>query len=691
MMLPPSTSRGSTLFGGSVTLGMEFVASSRFTGAKKGYVFKNGKSGTGYYIDTKAAGASQALPGGFFDEEPNEESGSDRKRRRDEYERKTAEDILLEEAEAAAGAKPEGEAIIALEDKSLTNMLVSLEKGIKANETMRVKHSDPSKFMETELDLHGAVQDLHAIAASPELYPVLLNHGSGLDNLLSLLGHENTDIVVAVLELFVEMSDISDDAPEADEQYIMSFCAQWVNAKGALESVVPSLGCYDWTLEEGGDILATTEKGVTATLILLENLLEVEKRADGEEGGVPAVGSTLLTKTDALSVLCGVFTKIKGFHPLKLHASEIVSALLGHEVASSGESQAQALEIVEPLLQAQAGYRKKAPALGAEEEYYLNVTLSLSSLCRLHPEAKVKMAQTEGVELQLLILKQHAGDVNVQGALQVLSYLTSDNTECALKAVEEGALKQVFPFLLGSKALLCRKGKGGSQSGAEKVLIQEHAVSIVANLVVQLHDSSSFDVGTRLALKLAEKMGEKLRKACELFVKYHASVCVVERDARATVDSLTSQIEQLSKAVMKVGRSDKATVMALEETQAELELQEDDELGYARRLRGGLHELQQLAIIIAFGVLYDPSGDKRGHVRLGGETLKEKGAKKDLGGVAVGLVAVVGTLREQAAMLVRGEGEGGGEIAKKSKEKQALLIQWVARLAHVLEGGVSRD
>ena len=57
----------------------------------------------------------------------------------------------------------------------------------------------------------------------------------------------------------------------------------------------------------------------------------------------------------------------------------------------------------------------------------------------------------------------------------------------------------------------------------------------------------------------------------------------------------------------------------------------------------------------------------------------------------MGLVAVVGTLREQAAMLVRGEGEGGGEIAKKSKEKQALLIQWVARLAHVLEGRVSRD
>ena len=74
---------------GSVTRGMEFVASSRFTGARQGYVFKNGNSGTGYYIDRKAAGASQALPGGFFHEEPHEESGPDRKRGRDEYERKT--------------------------------------------------------------------------------------------------------------------------------------------------------------------------------------------------------------------------------------------------------------------------------------------------------------------------------------------------------------------------------------------------------------------------------------------------------------------------------------------------------------------------------------------------------------------------------------------------------------------------
>ena len=590
--------------------------------------------------------------------------------------------VLLEEAEAAVGAKPEGEAIIVLDAKSLTDMLVSLDKGIKANETMRVKYSDPSKFMETELDLHGAVQDLHAIAASPELYPVLLNHGSSLDNLLSLLGHDNTDIVVAVLELFVEMSDISDDSPEADEQNVLSFCAQWVNAKGALESLVPSLGCYDWTLEEGGDISATTEKGVTSTLILLENLLEVEKRADGEEGVAPAVGSTLLTKTDALSALCGVFQKFKGFHPLKLHASEVVSALLGHEATSSGESQAQALNIVEPLLQAQAGYRKKAPALGAEEEYYFNITLSLSSLCRLYPEAKVKVGQLEGVELQLLILKQHAGDVNVQGALQVLSYLTNENTKCALKAVEEGALKQVFPFVMGSRALLSKR-KGGSHNGAEKVLVQEHAVSIVANLVVQLYDSPSLDAGTRLALKLAENSGEKLRKVCELFVKYHAGVCAVEKGARATVDSLASQIEQLSKAVERGGGTDKATIMALGETQAELALAEDEELGYARRLQGGLHMMQLLAAIIAFGVLYDPSGGRGGgsHVKLCGETLKEKGAKK-VPGVSVGLVAVVGTLREQAAMLVRGEGEG----EKKSKGMQTLLIQWVAKLAHALEG-----
>ena len=42
-----------------------------------------------------------------------------------------------------------------------------------------MKHSDePEKFMESELELHAEINELYAIAASPELYPTFVEAGS---------------------------------------------------------------------------------------------------------------------------------------------------------------------------------------------------------------------------------------------------------------------------------------------------------------------------------------------------------------------------------------------------------------------------------------------------------------------------------------------------------------------------------
>ena len=44
---------------------------------------------------------------------------------------------------------------------------------------MRMKHIDePEKFMESELELHAEINELYAIAASPELYPTFVEAGS---------------------------------------------------------------------------------------------------------------------------------------------------------------------------------------------------------------------------------------------------------------------------------------------------------------------------------------------------------------------------------------------------------------------------------------------------------------------------------------------------------------------------------
>ena len=42
-----------------------------------------------------------------------------------------------------------------------------------------MKHIDePEKFMESELELHAEINELYAIAASPELYPTFVEAGS---------------------------------------------------------------------------------------------------------------------------------------------------------------------------------------------------------------------------------------------------------------------------------------------------------------------------------------------------------------------------------------------------------------------------------------------------------------------------------------------------------------------------------
>ena len=44
---------------------------------------------------------------------------------------------------------------------------------------MRMKHSDdPSKFLESEADLHDMIKDLHSVATAPEHYGELIRLGA---------------------------------------------------------------------------------------------------------------------------------------------------------------------------------------------------------------------------------------------------------------------------------------------------------------------------------------------------------------------------------------------------------------------------------------------------------------------------------------------------------------------------------
>lgn len=77
----------------------------------------------------------------------------------------------------------------------------------KENLEMRTRYADePQKFMESELDLDEEVKKLMAIAGSPELYPDFVRT-STVETLLTLLTHQNTDIVADVIGVFEDLTD----------------------------------------------------------------------------------------------------------------------------------------------------------------------------------------------------------------------------------------------------------------------------------------------------------------------------------------------------------------------------------------------------------------------------------------------------------------------------------------------------
>ena len=77
----------------------------------------------------------------------------------------------------------------------------------KENLEMRTRYADePQKFMESELDLDEEVKKLMAIAGSPELYPIFVQTNT-VETLLTLLTHQNTDIVADVIGVFEDLTD----------------------------------------------------------------------------------------------------------------------------------------------------------------------------------------------------------------------------------------------------------------------------------------------------------------------------------------------------------------------------------------------------------------------------------------------------------------------------------------------------
>jgi beta-catenin-like protein 1 len=241
---------------------------------------------------------------------------------------------------------------------SLQQLLVSFEKKINKNQKMRMKHADePLKFMESELELHAELKELYAVAASPELYPVIVEAGS-VASILGMITHENTDISIEAVGLIQEMTDV--DAIQ-EEESAMAFIDALLKNQG-LELIVQNLSRLDEANDEDA-------QGVYNSMAIIENLIELK----------PEVATLICEKTHILKFLL-LRLKVKKFDANKLYCSEILSILL-----QSGEENQkrvcnlQGMDGMEALLQTIAQYRKKDPA-SLDEEVGLSIRVYMLTI-----------------------------------------------------------------------------------------------------------------------------------------------------------------------------------------------------------------------------------------------------------------------------------------------------------------------
>lgn len=103
--------------------------------------------------------------------------------------------------------------------------------------------------MESEVELHETLQELHIVATNPDLYELVVELGA-IPSLLELLSHENTDVAVGVVDLLQELTDVDilHESQEGADTLIDALLEQQVCAL-----LVQNLERLDETVKEESD------------------------------------------------------------------------------------------------------------------------------------------------------------------------------------------------------------------------------------------------------------------------------------------------------------------------------------------------------------------------------------------------------------------------------------------------------
>ncbi|XP_013193032.1 beta-catenin-like protein 1 [Amyelois transitella] len=397
-----------------------------------------------------------------------------------------------------------------LDETAVKKLVLNFEKKALKNREMRIKFPDqPEKFMDSEIDLHEALQELSAIATVPDQYPLLVELKC-INSLLELLSHDNTDISTKVVHLLQEFTDV-DILHES---------------------------------EEGAEELITALAEAECASLLLHNLNRLDEQVPDERDAVHNTLGIIENITEFRPELClevakqgfmqWILKRLKMKVPFdgnKLYATEILSILLQNMPENRkilGE-----LDGIDVLLQQLAFYKRHDPS-GAEEQEAMENMFDALCCALMEPSNRDRFLRGEGLQLMNLMLREKKMSRN--GSLKVLDHALAgpDGRDNCNKFVDILGLRTVFPLFMKTpkrKRLLTVDQH------------EEHVVSIIASMLRNCQGSQR----QRLLAKFTENDLEKVDRLLELHFKYMDKVDRTEKEMEQEAEELDDDAQYLKR------------------------------------------------------------------------------------------------------------------------------------------------
>ncbi|CAG2163572.1 unnamed protein product [Oppiella nova] len=382
-----------------------------------------------------------------------------------------------------------------VDETALKRLLLLFERKVLKNQELRIKFGDnPTKFMDSEMELFDTIQEMHVLSTQPELYHIMVDLNI-ISTLLGLLSHENTDISCAVVALLQELTDL-DDIQELDD---VSLLLEALIGGQVIALLVTNMERLDETVKEEAE-------GVYNSLAIIENLTDFKPNLN-----------------DCQPLITWIMKRLKAkpsFDGNKLYASEILSILL-----QSNDDNKKLLsdsDGVDTLLRVISYYKRHDPSSSDEHEYMENLFNCLCSALLCCPSNRELFLKGEGIELMNLILREKrkkgsTSSVRI-GSLKVINHsMSSDKNgdqmvdSCCNKFVEILGLRILMPVFMKPNSIIGHKKETTSVDEVE-----EHCLSIILALL----NNTRSELKRRVLFKFSESDFEKTDRLIELHFKY---------------------------------------------------------------------------------------------------------------------------------------------------------------------------